>query len=1609
MSETPMPSEPQDIGATAWRKSPTTVDRDRPVLLGSRIKRTWLEQSVSLLTVRFTGNLDASLRSLLDAAKASEDKNLPIVRLRSALMAKLEDVVRLDMHLGLRKDNRPAMELRRVLSDDSAGQESTEVKQQVVDILKRWQLDVLAPWAERNGLSEVAAPVRASIGGECIDVQVRSQGLIDRGSAGQVSRPQFDLIAKHLAERLVGEELFPGLGPCELIADATSTGGSVELTTWPIRLPGSNSVFSMVARLSVATWPTSTDLYLKVVPVKRVWAAKVPGRKPNAPRSPTCYIFSPSMPVLPAKIRRGKEGWEFGDEYAQYSMESNGELPRSLEDAVAELMPKENGWWVGLPELTTLFDYVQQRTVFEGDEIDLFEKIVELLPDALEHAAPVRILKMTRAMNQAKSEVARLQINDVLPLDAAELGWAGAALEDEAVASDNNESIDGEEIEEDEQKAGRRRDRLARHRAANEEALLRVHPDATPSLWVFVDGVDERNIIERSARAIFGDRLRLEFSTLPEGVHGLRDALDEPEAKGIRRFEARVARWSSVANQVAQATDGARHVLICAAKDVNRRSEDPVNYFAGLHAMCLLGKANVHHLLPLEIDRKTMRPDIQHFIHRVQSALLDVFLAHSGVVFGVKSFVQACLGQATPKAVYGLQVVRSLPRAFSQEQPVHLILFSRLDVASGISSVRFACRNKNRIQLTEWTPLNEGLRWLGSQRQLSGDDRWVRENFAESTRKLLGQIHEDDPRAVVLVDWSTIAGLWKEISDNALTSSTASRVVLDDADLQTAFPLMTFLRLRSDRNATMVLRWVNSTAFEQWRTEPKLVSTRQTTEEKYATTYKTIVELDEAAGRRHHYLMVMGYRNTVQTKRGMSCYRAMWRMSKNSSGWYDRRTLPVAKDNAALPSGLEVTVLQAPKDVQPDNLARLVMGLRLGYAHYDDWTALPAPLFFISKVRDYIIRYPDLSGSDEAVLLAELPVRDLVDDVPETDPEFSPSAELRSALVAEVLEELPGLVALEAPPEDTPGDSNFSAAQVGYVDAELVGALEVQPSLSAPPESLDDPDLDRALRAALVAPVLYSRKAGPVARKLYEDMLLSNVRVRVDLPWFASRDTVLSPDAWPTDRRAIGEYWRQLNKFHIRLRPERGEAPVVDKFPDWVMRRLAIPQSMWALDIADVFPSSERLFHRIDIAYDRYMKEAKEGETDPARVKFWENMPEFVRWLCTKKDDDALGWVFCGLAHFPSSQIVPNALRAVDSAALGPRARAGLEYMSNCYEVCRRALDERSTGSRKLGVHLIPAMPRPEGIDARELGLNAHGEFAERTAPLYRSKMSEGGAAIAMPSPEYRKALIAQAVDALGQTSGRRKPETHLPVSTVIPDASSQSERLVDSDARHSAAAHWPSPGARDFDALYEAALQRLVDLKQEHSLLLAAQAESQRQQRLEGERIEALKVQIDALNKDARSLALMLTPDLEVGAWHAVDLRLSFGDVPSQSDRDRVQAELAAVRDAVSAAKAASKDLELVDTSKFEGAESLGVKDRAKRKAVLLQAAAQRASDAEATLAQLLATCRSLAPAEVSAVTVDSGDTAVAVESSSMLPTVATDLYAVSEEPAAKKSDAPV
>ena len=790
--------------------------KPEPLIVGRRINPDWLQNEVQTLQVRFIGPLSQALTDLLAAAKASKRINLPIVRLRASLLAGLEGVITLDRDLGvIARQGFPA---RCAIEMYPPVDGSEQVQRMVQSYLKRWCLDVLEPWAAKDDFGDLAIRVKKAAVPDSIELALGTRQLCTAGPGAP--RIDFPLAIREIGERLAGEALFfEERGPCELIVNPEWPSNFIELMTPPRRGIVGDDNFSMVARLSLVTVPYSPHYYLRVSAAKRVWTKKLPGPKSSAPRRVTAYVVGPpGRPALPVSVVRTKDGWGFGEDYTAIRLESKSQLPATLGEAVLRQEPGEAGWWAGLPELTTLFDSVSPRTVFEADEIDLLHSVTSLLDGIAE--APIEFALHKLPRRQGKSTVAMLKLSDV--------GVAGASL------------VDADEVDESEDDASEPVSgaKVIESRKQNIRALQLVHGTQKPTLWSFGGTPDEQELIRKSVEVLFGDSVVVKTEVLPGSTHGLRENLPEASASAKIRFDARVQAWKLSAEAVAR-QDGPRFALICAADREGRKVEDAVNYYAGMHAMCSIAKANVHHVLPLsgpDPDRAK-----QGFIHRLQSALLDVFFAHSGIVFGVEDFLGKCFNDNPPKAVYGIQAVRSRARAFSGESDVTFVVITRLLTQTGITEVQFCFPVGSQNKRSPWCSLNEGLRWLGSQRQLTEKgERWLKDAFKGLARETLASIAAEDSRALVLIDWDNLNGLWPGIRDWDLTADAHPR--LDTLDLATSFPTLSLVRVRRSFDS-MSLRGMSRATFDGWREGVTRESTGERLSAEYPTTTKALVEI----------------------------------------------------------------------------------------------------------------------------------------------------------------------------------------------------------------------------------------------------------------------------------------------------------------------------------------------------------------------------------------------------------------------------------------------------------------------------------------------------------------------------------------------------------------------------------------------------------------------------------------------------------------------------------------------------------------------------------------------------------------------------------------------
>lgn len=260
------------------------------LLVGRRISPQWLKGSVPTLGVRFSGELASAFAALMEAAKV-ERCYLPTASLKAALTVGLGSVISIDRDLGLGKTYpNSGLFPCAVTLFSSAAEDSEPLVTTICGYLKSWIIDTVEPWAQRNEMGDLTARLKKAVTPAGVALNQENASLLKSDGS-----PDFSLIARTLAEKLIGEQLFEGLGSCELVASPEWPSNSVELMTLPTKLPKMAGSFSMVARLTVCTIPYSKDLFLSVSAAKRNWSQRMPGYS-AVMRQFTAHVLAPGAP-----------------------------------------------------------------------------------------------------------------------------------------------------------------------------------------------------------------------------------------------------------------------------------------------------------------------------------------------------------------------------------------------------------------------------------------------------------------------------------------------------------------------------------------------------------------------------------------------------------------------------------------------------------------------------------------------------------------------------------------------------------------------------------------------------------------------------------------------------------------------------------------------------------------------------------------------------------------------------------------------------------------------------------------------------------------------------------------------------------------------------------------------------------------------------------------------------------------------------------------------------------------------------------------------------------------------------------------------------------------
>ncbi|MCT7970297.1 RNAseH domain-containing protein [Laspinema sp. D1] len=182
------------------------------------------------------------------------------------------------------------------------------------------------------------------------------------------------------------------------------------------------------------------------------------------------------------------------------------------------------------------------------------------------------------------------------------------------------------------------------------------------------------------------------------------------------------------------------------------------------------------------------------------------------------------------------------------------------------------------------------------------------------------------------------------------------------------------IRLRQDLAPGIIDKKVRSfmeTSLDDTRTKKELKALKPSYQIPSASSKTELFRLNAPSKMGHTAYLSVGKTTIHTNKRGPSCYRETEinvevnsdddskDKIKNKAGLkvYQIGTRPPFTGQFPTPNPLEIVITLKQSEDDCDRLAGLVESLRYSFGHYDDWSSLPAPLFFERVVRDYISEF----------------------------------------------------------------------------------------------------------------------------------------------------------------------------------------------------------------------------------------------------------------------------------------------------------------------------------------------------------------------------------------------------------------------------------------------------------------------------------------------------------------------------------------------------------------------------------------------------------------------------------------------------------------------------
>lgn len=964
-----------------------------------------------------------------DIQKGTNVKNLPYASFRGFLEVVLINAARIEPDVGLTKftlnnaksegDPQPFVYLN--------GGNEEDINQMLRPVINEWFTNYLRPFAIKEDIS-------TNIIDRLQDLQERGELLKISPFKSQVfpwnwskqtgtTQPKdltdkyaYRAIVDYVARQIAGQEIFPELGPIKRILSSNS--GIVELITDRIALPDTKGKFSFVLSLEVVTYPSLPQPLVKVEVSKRRWFTQLKDPKYDR-RNISGFIFSQDYPDRAFSYRvkceqdknnkQEKKNWRWATDTDFEILRRELKLPlesfdgqqialgKASTDSCEVVLTYRNGLQDNSEEDEDSSEkYGIETGVPEIDKLDALEAIAKILQPLgikifdgytkvlSKHKLDDTASRMINLPTLLGGVLEALETNSNLEFTAKYL----AQLDESQIDSLLRKHFD---IRLEEIEGGRKALQFNKFTPnqtndfqtiieANQAAMQRLYPNEQPRLFIFyeADLETEAKLLQKITKVLWGNTLEIIINRLPANTHGPREVLPGKDLKNKERSRQRIKAWDSTAKQIEDPNKPtfslimARQFYTDPTGQKPPKHDDKVNKPSTRQALAKVG-SGVQFLLPIAKTRKTKHLKLADFFHRMQSALKDLFSAHSGRIDGVKEkvdkYLQNIPPEARPKEILGFTIVRKQRgRARGVIENTFLAVVMRLNVDTGKCELCCAYEKGNLV-ISPWFSFPDALAFIAQLTPIKlANDKAVRKTqFMKFVKQIVSNSVEEGMQPLVMIDSSNCVQLWSWLKDEEINTNQIN-LGQQHQYMQDEWQGARLIRIRQELAPGIIekkARHLIETSLEDTRTKEELNKLPPTLKIDSASSSTGLFRLSATNQTGCVAYLSVAREAPHKYPRGQSCYRSTQTLA-NKAGLKISQLSTKAPFVGRWPSPnpLEIVVtLRQPED-NPDDLAALVESLRYGFGHYSDWTGLPAPLFFERVVRDYI---SDFAIADEEI------------------------------------------------------------------------------------------------------------------------------------------------------------------------------------------------------------------------------------------------------------------------------------------------------------------------------------------------------------------------------------------------------------------------------------------------------------------------------------------------------------------------------------------------------------------------------------------------------------------------------------------------------------------